>query len=387
MINATDKSAERNWRILTWVLWMAAFGAVAVMVALRPEKRTVTPLYHAAVERWADHLPLYDGPQGMNYLPSFIPVFAPFHWFPLPIAEIAWRGAAYAGLAFGLFWLATKNSRSDYYRTAALITLLALPLSLPALRNGQANAHLGVALLLATVALAAERWFLAACLMGLAIAIKPLGLAAAGLAWMVFPRLWWRLAVVVAVVLGFPFLTAPSTYVLEQFQEAFQNLRQCAEVTENRFADLNGLLRALGTPLSPNASLAMRGGAAILFAILAFGWLRRLPARPRVLAWLMLSAAYLMLFNPMNEANSYVILASPLALWAWDFFQAGRSGLGWGFVAALATMSLLPNLVRPWLGNSFALVWHPLMTLICLGGLVSVWARTPRGVSPSAACP
>ena len=369
----SERIAAVRWKVLTVVLWLAAFGAVAVMVAREPRKRTVTPLYHAAVERWAIHLPLYDGPSGMNYLPSFVPVFAPFHLFPLPMAEVIWRGVAFAGLAYGLFWFAGRNCGDHKERAMALITLLALPLALPALRNGQANAHLGVVLLLSAVALASESWTLAAVMLGLAVAIKPLGLAAVGLAWMAYPALWWRLGIAVAVVFGVPFVSAPPSYVMEQFGEAFRNLRECAAVTENRFADLNGLLRAIGTPLSASASLVVRGAAAVLFAGIAFAKFRFLPARDRALAWLMISASYLMLFNPMNEANSYAILAPPLALWAWDLFQAGRRRLAWALVGALATMSLLPNIVRPWLGNQFALAWHPLMTILCLAALLAGW--------------
>ena len=383
VITDSEKNAAKRWKALTVALWLAAFGAVAVMVALKPHKRTVTNLYHAAVERWVARLPLYDGPSGMNYLPSFVPVFAPFHVFPLPVAEVIWRGVAYAGLAFGLFWFVRQIGNSRRERAAALITLLALPLSLPALRNGQANAHLGVVLLLAAVALAAERWTMAAVMLGLAVAIKPLGLAAIGLAWMAYPALWWRLGIAVAVVFGVPFISAPPDYVIEQFGEAFRNLRECAAVTEDRFADLNGLLRAIGTPLSTSASLVARGGAAMLFAGIAFTKLRVLPVRERALAWLMISASYLMLFNPMNEANSYVILASPLALWAWELFLVGRRRLAWGLVAALATMSLLPNLLRPWLGNQFALVWHPLMTILCLSALLVGWFRYRRKTGPT----
>ena len=43
----------------------------------------------------------------------------------------------------------------------------------------------------------------------------------------------------------------------------------------------------------------------------------------RTMLWLGLSAGYIMLFTPMNEANSYVILAPSLGLWAWWHFENG----------------------------------------------------------------
>ena len=114
--------------------------------------------------------------------------------------------------------------------------------------NGQANAHLGAALLLGAVCLAQGRWWTAVLFVCLSVAIKPLGLAAVGLAFAVYPRLGWRLGVGLAGTLLLPFLCAPPDYVASQFADALANLRQCAVVTDNRFADLNGLLRAVRAP-------------------------------------------------------------------------------------------------------------------------------------------
>ena len=79
-----------------------------------------------------------------------------------------------------------------------------------------------------------------------------------------------------------------------------------------------------------------------------------------------------MLFNPMTEANSYVILAPVLGLLAWRWGSEGFVTLGWLVAAMVLTMGLLPNLLRPWLGNYFALAWHPTMTMLFLG-LLSWW--------------
>jgi hypothetical protein len=43
--------------------------------------------------------------------------------------------------------------------------------------------------------------------------------------------------------------------------------------------------------------------------------------------------------------------------------RAGEKKLGWLLAGMLLTMGLLPNLLRPFLGNAFALAWHPAMTL------------------------
>jgi hypothetical protein len=75
-----------------------------------------------------------------------------------------------------------------------------------------------------------------------------------------------------------------------------------------------------------------------------------------------------MLFNPMNEANSYVMLAPALAFWTVEFLQFSPRSNHCGVVLAaiIATMAFLPDILRPFLGNGFAMSWYPLMTVSSL---------------------
>jgi hypothetical protein len=92
--------------------------------------------------------------------------------------------------------------------------------------------------------------------------------------------------------------------------------------------------------------------------------------------WLLaLSVGYLMLFNPMNEPNSYVILAPALGLWAVAALNAAPTRrFGWLTASISLSMALLPNLMRPMFGNNFALFWHPVMTFVFMAMLV-IWVR------------
>ena len=121
--------------------------------------------------------------------------------------------------------------------------------------------------------------------------------------------------------------------------------------------------------------MALFAAAGVLFAIFCFGWVRRLPSLERALAWLAFAAGYLMLFNPMNESNSYIIFASALALWVWRFFTQGQATLGWTLAVMAISMGLLPGLFRPWLGNNFAESWHPTMTVILLSIVAAAAVR------------
>lgn len=362
-----------RWRWLSGAMILVPPLAISVLVASRPEIRTVTNLYHDAVVRWQARALLYDGPAGMNYLPTFVPLFAPFHWVPRALGDVLWRLMAWGGLVFGLWRLTREEARAG--RAFALVALLGLPLCLGAFRNGQANAHLGAALLLTAVCLAEGRWWGAVFFVCLAVALKPVGLAAAGLVFAAYPRLGWRLALGLAATLLLPFMCGPTDYVRSQFVAEFANLRQCAAVGDNRFADLNGLLRAVHAPVWGNVAMLVRGGAGLAMAVFCFLVLRRLPERERALGWLAGATGYLMLFNPMTEANSYVVLGPALALWSLALFVAGRQSSAWLLAGAAASMGLLPTLLRPWWGNSFALVWFPLMAIVFLC-VVTQWLLT-----------
>jgi hypothetical protein len=373
------------------LLWVVPMLVIGVMVALRPTHRTVTlDSYHMAAGNWWLGKSLYAGPQGMNYLPHFAVLFSPFHFVPLWLGEVLWRFCAAATLAGGLWWLMCALFRSAPERPFFWATLVAMPLCMTSLRNGNANALFGGVTLLAIVALVNRRWWLTLGLMALLTAIKPLGVVLLLLAPIFYAPLRWRLPVAVLGLAVFPFLFGSPTYVCSQYQAAWGNLQACAVVTEHRFADINGILRTFGTAFSPSVSKLVRVLAGGMTAVVWWWGARRL-REPLPGLWLYaLATGYLMLFNPMNEENSYSILAPALGAWA-TFFLFGPQarntrGLGWAIVIMALSLGLLPNIVRPLFGNHFALFWHPFMTLVFLALLgYFVWRLAPPAEKPALA--
>lgn len=281
-----------------------------------------------------------------------------------------WRFCAAATLAGGLWWLIRALFRAEPGRPFFWATLLTMPLCMTSLRNGNDNAIFGGLTLLAIVALLDRRWWLAVGLMALATAFKPLGIVLLLLAPLVYGPLRWRLPVALLGLAVFPFLFARPDYVCSQYQAAWHNLQACAVVTERRFADINGLLLTFGTALPPGLSKVVRVLAGGLTAVV-WWWSARRLCEPLSVLWLYaLTAAYLMLFNPMTEENSYGILAPALGAWGAFFLFSSQArnarGLGWAIVAMALSMGLLPNIVRPLFGNYFALFWHPFMALVFL---------------------
>jgi len=377
MTSATSSPVQRKLLLAALALWLLPLVAITVMVTLHPQKRTVTLLYHEAAANWRAGDSLYMGPQGMNYLPHFALVFAPFEAMPAPWGDLTWRWLS-AGLLAGGFWRLARQLRPDAPEQLFFwSSLFGLLLCLGAVRNGQANALFAALTTHAVVFLMKQRWWLAMPVIFAALMIKPLGLVLLLLAPVVYRPMIWRAALGCVIFAAFPFLFGDPHYVWSQHAALLENLRACSAVTEHRFADINGLLRTLGLGLSDRASQLLRvlaGGAT-----LGLWWLgaRRLAEPLKGIFLLALTTAYLMLFNPMNEVNSYVILAPVLAtLAAFHLKFEGPKGLGWALVFMAVTMAVLPELLRKVYGNSFALWWHPLMTLAFMGLLVwYVWRR------------
>src|SRR5438132_639877 len=143
-------------------LWVIPMTVIGIMVAINPTKRTLTPLYHDAAANWWAGQNLYSGPQGMNYLPHFAVLFSPFHVLPLRVADVLWRFCAAEMLASGLWLLMRALCRVEPERPFFWATLVAMPLCMNALRNGQANAAFAGLTLLAIAAVLNQRWWWAA---------------------------------------------------------------------------------------------------------------------------------------------------------------------------------------------------------------------------------
>lgn len=370
---------RRHALAAAWLSWFVPMAVIAAMVIHNPLKHTVTlGSYHPSAASWWAGKDLYIGPSGMNYLPHFAVLYSPFHFLPIAASEVLWRLCAAGALAGGLWRLARGMFGAELERPFLWASLATMPLALGALRNGNANALFGGVTLLAIAAAMEKRWWLAIGWMALATALKPLGIVLLLLASISYAPLARRLPIAILSLAVFPFFFGRPEYVWSQYHAVWHNLGACAAVTDDRFADINGLLRTIGAPLAGRASTLARFLAGCLTAAALLWGARRLNETPRALWLYALAVAYLMLFNPMTEANSYVILAPALAAWAVFFLfndEMDTRRLGWGILLMVAGMSVLPTLMRPWFGNSFALNWHPLMTIIFMAILLRFIAR------------
>jgi hypothetical protein len=213
----------------------------------------------------------------------------------------------------------------------------------------------------------------------LAVIVKPLGLVILLLAPFVYAPLRWRVLEAALILILSPFLITDIDYVMSQYFASFANLQSSSFVIEHRFADFQGIIRTLGGELSSQWALVIR----VVAAIVALGlWVvvgRRFDEPLRAIWLLAFTTIYLMLFNPMTESNSYVILAPALSFWGLILLATARyRTLGWCLVGSALSIGLLKEPLRPILGNNFALIWNPIMALVFFGVLLLILWQIQR---------
>jgi len=365
-------------------LWIASASVIGMLVAWNPMHHSVTWPYYFASESWWMGGRIYIGPLGMNYLPHFAIIFSVFDVIPRPYGEILWHFLAAFLIASGLWRLCRRTFGNYAYEGLFWTTLLCLPLSLAALRNGQANGVFAGVILHGIASLASRKWWQAAGLIALSVAIKPLGIVLVLLAPVVYRPLRWRMALAVAGLLVFPFLFARPGYVLAQYHAFAINLQSCSLMSDHSYADIGGVFRTFGIELPPLVSKTIRALAGGVTLGLWWWGGRRLGEPLRALWLHALAASYLMVFNPMNESNGYVIIAPAFALWGVYLLRSEEfRQLGWGVAFIPVSIGVLTSLLRPWLGSEYPLFWNPLMTLLFMALLISYVREVSPSESPS----
>lgn len=359
---------------------------ICAMVYMNPVKRSVMPAYHGAVTNWAAGNDLYrPGVQvggEFHYLPQFAIVFTPFHLIPSPYGDILWRVLSAALLATGVLRLVRllfpEQAGRSFFVASALVVLPGLA----ALRNGQANVMVAACFVHAAASIARGQWMPAALAVAGSLVAKPVSLVFLVMS-LSYRRVIFPLLVILAVMAVLPFFFAEMGYVIGQYRLFLENVSSKVSVSEYRFADLTGLLRAIGLDLIPGMSFPVRllAGIGTLGLWLAGGRAKEEPHRALLL--LASTSSYLMLFNPMTEVNSYIIAAPAVALYALLLMQnrAGRLP-GWTCVFICVSVGIFPEVFRG-LDRDFGLWWDPLAMLLFYAVITADAVRSYRQRFPA----
>ena len=298
-------------------IWVAYAIVISAIVAVQPNRHTVTPEYQRASASWlGGEKGLYRKKNGYLYLPQFAMLYTPYELLPDRVGEPLWRVTCLSLLAAALWATASRISIDKPQAVFLAATLLVLPSTFASARNGQVNLPLAGLFLFTALALARERWWWAACLLALTLVLKPIAVAPVLLCAALYPRL--RLPVIVAVVVMavVPFFHPKLAYAAREYLAFFVNLNQAGNPTGNTWCDFAGMFRLFGMPVPSPVQFASRGLAGLATLWLCWRALRSPDRLRAAISVMLLSVVYLMIFNPRTETNSYVMLAAFVALFA-----------------------------------------------------------------------
>jgi hypothetical protein len=323
--------------------------------------------YTGAAQHWLQRAPLYTlrHIDQFQYFPQAAMVLVPFRWMGVVLGGVVWRAVAWA-LYASAAWRVTRLFPDESLFT--LVSLLLLGPAAMSLLSGQTNLPLAAATLHAAVELGRSRHARATAWLMLALALKPIALVPILLALVQYPRMRLPLLLGVILFLLSPFATAPAGYVVEQYRACLDKLALSSQ-PDRHFEEIRGLLWKLGSSI-PNALLlalqlvAALGGAALSLVI------RRRWREPFAAVMLYaVAAAYLMLFNPRTQPNSFVIIAPAAAVPAALFLVRRR---------ILAALPLILMLIC-WSGAArFAEFWLKPLASLAFAILLVREIFTPR---------
>jgi hypothetical protein len=299
-----------------WMLWGVFALVVCVIVAVQPDRRTVTPEYRKASEKWWSSEPgIYTERNGFLYLPQAAIFYTPFRVLPERVGEPLWRLVMLGSLAGALWWGARKLGAKNGGLLFLFASLLVLPASLASARNGQVNMPLAALYLFSALCIAGRQWWAAGACLALSLGLKPISLAPMLLAAAVFPRLILPLGICTAVLMALPFAHPDTAYVIGQYRDFVECFfMNAGRPTKHSWCDLAGMLRTFGWQPGEEFLWGVRIAAALGALGLAFRATARPEALRASLTVFLLGAIYLMLFNPRTETNSYVIISVFTAL-------------------------------------------------------------------------
>ena len=349
-----------------WTAWVVLAVVIAVILVAKVNQSHVTKTYFPTAETWwgGEHDIYTPGIKGYLYLPQSVHLFSLFLVFPEgPVREIAWRLFGLALLAFGLRRVLRRVTPGGGARHFELVTILILLATVSSARNGQTNLHLAGIMLHACADLIDKRWWRATLWLWGGMLAKPIAAVMLLLVGALVPAMRGRLAVGLVAFAALPYLHLDPSYVTEQYRLAFEKLGRSSQPGAKPYDDMIGILRRLGIELPQLARTAMAGAMALVTLGLAALAMRRGSRREGFWALTALAAAYLMLFNPRTETNSYVILAPWLAMqaaFAW-FNPPARKAARLGFTAGTLALGA-DNYGRAVLNASRGLV-KPLVAL------------------------
>ncbi|MDB5306560.1 MAG: hypothetical protein JWO38_762 [Gemmataceae bacterium] len=311
--------SRTSWARIAVAAWAILLVVVCIKPLVKPVSGTVYPTFAHAGEEFAAGRRLYDVPapytDNFRYSPLVAAGFAPLALLPLGVGGLVWRAV---GAAVYLTGLAAWAYRVRPGAPLAAVFLLALPLSLGSLHNGQANTLVLGLMLWGTVLAAGGRWTAAAVLIAGAVLFKGYPLALGLLLVLAAPaRFGVPLAAAVAAGLALPYAFQSAEYVSAQYQFWATNLGRDDRTgfpLHAGYQDVHMLLRVVGVTVPLELYRVVQAAAGgVAAAVIARQMWTGVDRRPVVLNAFTLGVCWMTLFGPSTETATFILMAPLMA--------------------------------------------------------------------------
>lgn len=321
---------SRNWTRIAIGLWVVLLGVTCIRPLFKPTSSTVFPIYAFAGSDFASGDPLYarnhPGTDIFRYSPLVAAFFQPFSLLPLGVGGAVWR---LIGGAIFLTGLAAWAKRACPQVPLALLFLLALPLSIGSLSNGQANVHMLGLMLWGTVLATGQRWGWAGVIIAVAALFKGYPIALGMLFALAAPiRHGVPLAFAIAAGFALPFLLQSPEYISAQYHQWFAAVSgddRTAFPLYLGYQDVHMLLRVIGVSLTLDEFRLFQVGTGAAVAGIVAGQLwRGVPRDQAALNAFTLALCWMTTFGPGIEASTFILIAPVAAREILDRANAPR---------------------------------------------------------------
>lgn len=317
------------------LIW-GVFYFTILAVILAGSERSVLAVYTLGANAWQQRVSMYDG-SGMNfiYLPTFAMLFTPFTELPEPVGAVLWRTVTIGVYLLGLYGLCKRMQQTN--RLFPLVSLLVLPIAWSAGLNGQVNLLLAGTMMLGLNALIDQQPSRCAGWLALSFALKPISLVFILLVATCYPRTRFPLLVGILIALGLPYLLAEPGYVNQQYLGYWESMRLASlRGMHGSYAHWFGLWKAWGWEISENWQFYTRLFCAPLTLGIVYYTQRKFHRPDKQFYLFSFAMLYLMLMNPLNERNTFALLAPVLGIMASRCCLDERNYYSGGILVGLA---------------------------------------------------
>lgn len=361
----TQSDKSQRYLKLTNIFWLIYIFSFCIVAASGKIPHDAAPLYFQAAKHWLASQPLYatSNPPYIYFSQTAI-FYAVLLKIPLQRYQIFWRLITLGLLWYGAYRFSRLNAYGNYPFFFFCISLVTMLLGFGTALTGQLNIVVVDAMLLTSVAILDEQWWLAAFYLAAGFALCPAMLIMLVLTRTAYHSVQVRVFLLVVLTFISPFFLQKASYVWQQYAGAHQV-----------FTSLNALnlqppqLFSLIGHLGYIMPILMQNIVGFITAVLLFVFcalIKNKFAKPQFCVFFYtVTAIYLMLFNPHNTLMDYIALAPSIGFSLALGLQ--KKDILLVLIASFVTLGVLTQTLLGFVIAPEAISWiAPLLTLVFL---------------------